>query len=195
MATLLARKKTDPRQTGPIQTASPLRRRPKGLHSQNPAVPRPRTEGWGGSLAPASVFSPAAKLTSRARPCQGADDRAGATARAWAGRRHTILSLRREARQGNAKNGWQRTLAVPSPTSCLRERIGRARRGADRASQESSCRESARALSIATNALWSRISCFFPAPRCRTATVPACASFSPTTAMYGTFCSSASRIL
>ena len=37
--------------------------------------------------------------------------------------------------------------------------------------------------------------CLLPAPRARTATVPACASRSPTTARYGTFCTSPSRTL
>src|SRR5207249_12263597 len=37
--------------------------------------------------------------------------------------------------------------------------------------------------------------CFFPSPRARTAPVPASASRCPTTAMYGTLCVSASRIL
>ena len=49
--------------------------------------------------------------------------------------------------------------------------------------------------SFATNSSTGRITCFFPSPRERTATVPASASRCPTTAMYGTLCVSPSRIL
>lgn len=46
----------------------------------------------------------------------------------------------------------------------------------------------------AMNSFLSRICCFLPAPLLLTATVPASASRSPITTMYGILCSSASRI-
>src|SRR5712671_1582847 len=50
-------------------------------------------------------------------------------------------------------------------------------------------------LSFSTNSVIGITTCLFPAPRERTATLPASASRCPTTAMYGTLCVSASRIL